>query len=92
MVAYAPDGFPAEDYLQPDEQLDLEKAFHELFRGMDLVDIASRDPICDRKLRAILQESLQAYRSGDDIKGAHLIQDFEVALVEAIPRKLGENA
>ena len=30
VVIYAPDGFPEEDYLQPHEQMTLERAFDEL--------------------------------------------------------------
>ncbi len=77
MVAYAPDEFPEEDYLQPEEQLNLEKAFQEIFRGMEMVDRALKDPIRAKKLRTMLEESLQAYREGDDVRGAHLLQDFE---------------
>jgi hypothetical protein len=77
MVAYAPDEFPEEDFLRPEEQLNLQSAFQEIFRGMDMVDHVLRDPIRAKKLRSMLDESLQAYREGDDVRGAHLLQEFE---------------
>lgn len=77
VVLYAPDRFPVEDYLAPGEQMTLAMAFDELRHGLSLVDpeVANEDKL--RKLTSMLDESLAAYRSGDDVKGAHLLQDFE---------------
>lgn len=37
VVLRAPDRFPVEDYLKPDEQMNLERAFVELSRGIQLM-------------------------------------------------------
>lgn len=76
VVLGAPNEFPVEDFLPPDEQMNLEKAFEELRRGLGVIDLEVAN---ERKLRlsSLLDESLAAYRSGDDVKGAHLLQDFE---------------
>jgi hypothetical protein len=75
VVLCAPDRFPVEDYLSSDQQMNLEKAFVELRKGVDLVVTAP-----DEKRNELLQlvdKSLAAYESGDDVKGAHLLQDLE---------------
>ena len=75
VVLCAPDRFPVEDYLSPDQQMSLEKAFVELRKGVDLV---AMPPDGKRnELLQLLNKSLAAYQSGDDVKGAHLLQDLE---------------
>jgi len=78
VVVYAPNDFPKEDFLSDQEQLDLKKAFEELNRGMTFVAKKIPDPNKQHKLQELLDASLAAYRDGDNVKGAHLLQDFEV--------------
>lgn len=77
VVLYAPDRFPKRDYLKPEEQLNLERAFEELNSGMEYVREKIKDQGRLDELQQILDDSLAAYRVGDDVKGAHLLQDFE---------------
>lgn len=77
VVLRAPNRFPVEDYLPADEQMTLDKAFLELRKGIAMLDPAVADEQNRRKLSSLLDASLAAYRSGDDVKGAHLLQDFE---------------
>ena len=77
VIVHAPDGFPEEDYLAPDEQLNLVRAFGELYKGLEMLS-ASRGASLDvTALRGILDRALTAYRSGEDVEGAHLLQKFE---------------
>jgi hypothetical protein len=80
VVVSAPDRFPIEDYREPDDQLTLERAFVELRRGLEMVDpeVATAEKM--PKMSQLLDESLQAYRAGNDVKGAHLLQDFEAMI------------
>lgn len=81
VIVHAPDDFPKEDYLRDDEQLTLDKAFEEINRGMAFVALkySSREHLS--KLQGYIDASFAAYRSGDDVEGAHLLQDFENELL-----------
>ena len=77
VVLYAPDEFPEEDYLSASEQMNLEKAFEFLSKSMEFVKEKITDGDQLNKLKTLLDESKQAYENGDDVKGAHLLQEFE---------------
>lgn len=85
VIVHAPDGFPKEDYLRDDEQLTLESAFKELKDGMAVVEPRVSDGAVLDTLRGQLDHALAMYRQGDDVKGAHLLQDFE----RLMPREAG---
>ena len=82
VIVHAPDEFPKEDYLRDDEQLNLDKAFAEIEQGMQYVAQRIPDQAVLKQLRGNLEASLAAYKRGDDVKGAHLLQDFERTLLE----------
>ena len=76
MVLYAPNEFPVEDYLEKHEQMNLEKAFKEVSRGLEL--IKEREPQAQIDVfEKIVKESKENYEAGNDIKGAHLLQELE---------------
>jgi hypothetical protein len=78
VVLSAPDNFVEEDYLQPDEQMNLERAFEELRNAMNLIKPSKLNDAARSEALSLLEESLNSYRAGDDVKGAHLLQDFRV--------------
>ncbi len=80
VVLRAPDRFPKEDYLRPDEQMTLEKAFEELDAGLAFVDSSVVGEETAARLGALLHESKLAYLDGDRLKGAHTLQDFEALI------------
>lgn len=77
VVVCAPDEFPVEDFLPADSQLNLERAFEELNWGMALVRQGNRQPELLASAQRLLDEALASYSRGDDVQGAHLVQDFE---------------
>ncbi len=77
VVLYAPDRFPFRDFLTSEEQLDLEKAFQELRRGLSFLKRRVPDGNRFASLSRLLEDSLEAYRKGDAVKGAHLLQAFD---------------
>lgn len=77
VVVSAPDDFPAEDYLQPEEQMTLDKAFSELLGELPAVRSLVKDEQRMAVLRELLRMSQEAYRSGDAARGAHILQEFE---------------
>lgn len=77
VILYAPDEFPEEDFLAPNEQLDLTRAFEEIRRGLAFLRGDLGEGIGRGALLRMIDESLDAYRKGDAVKGAHLLQAFE---------------
>jgi len=75
VVLSAPNSFPIEDYLLPEQQMTLDMAFDELRRGIDLCHMA--DDAKRRRLSSVLDQALAAYQAGDAFRGAHLVQDFQ---------------
>jgi hypothetical protein len=77
VVLRAPDRFPREDYLSEEEQMNLDRAFAALREGVALVERDFPGADVGRGLNSVLDKSLACYRAGDDVAGAHLLQDFE---------------
>jgi hypothetical protein len=84
VIVHAPTGFPKEDYLRDSEQLTLESAFKELMDGMKFVEAKISDGGVLYTLRTQLDQALVLYRQGDEMKGAHLLQDFEQLLLREV--------
>ena len=80
VVLCAPDAFPEEDYLQPEDQMNLERAFDELRNAMNLIKLSEMDDAKRSDALSLLEKSFNAYRVGDDVKGAHVLQDFQVLI------------
>jgi len=77
VVVCAPDQFPEQDFLEPGEQMNLERAFVELNGSLDSLDQEVVTPAKRPRLVELLNRSLEAYRGGDTFGGAHLLQDFQ---------------
>lgn len=83
VIVHAPDDFPEEDFLGKEGQLTLDRAFVELRYGMSFVKIKIKDKSLLNRLNELLEESFAAYKLGDDVEGAHLLQDFEKIVLES---------
>src|SRR5690606_32565893 len=75
VVVCAPDGFRTREFREADDQLTLDRAFEELRVGLAFVKQRPSDPEFLARLDRLLDASLAAYRSGEQIAGAHLLQD-----------------
>jgi len=82
MVLRAPDRFPVEDFLEPDEQMTLDRGFHVLKASLVVIPVPANFPMFHSMLAGMLDEALAAYRAGDRIGGAHRLQDFERLIFE----------
>jgi hypothetical protein len=82
IVLCAPDKFPVRDFLQPCDQLTLESAYSDLRGGMKFVAGQIRDTTKIGELQCMLDQSLSLYQAGERVKAAHLLQDFEDAVLE----------
>lgn len=86
VVLSAPDRFRKEDFLKDEDQLTLERAFEEIRNGLEFVAASGNDPTYHDRLRAVLEESLAAYRAGERKEGAHRLQDFRDMVFGACDR------
>ena len=77
VVLGAPDRFRYREYLAPEDQLNLDRAFEELRASLEFVAKSEAEPQFHDRLRGVLDQSLEAYRAGDRKHGAHLLQDFQ---------------
>jgi hypothetical protein len=77
VVLRAPNSFPKEDYLSDHEQMTLERAFEELQRGISLVEADFPGADTERGLSVLLKEALTLYKTGDEVGGAHKLQELE---------------
>jgi len=77
VVLRAPDHFPREDHLRPDEQITLQKVFHELRAGLDFVEEDFVRKTLKDSMRVLPDEAQAAYAAGKRHKGAHFLQDLE---------------
>ncbi len=73
----APDRWVKEDFLEDEDQLDLEKAFAILRDKFYLVEQRITRPEVIPEILALLEATFDAYKAGDGKQGAFLIQDFE---------------
>ncbi|MCI3206444.1 MULTISPECIES: hypothetical protein [Pandoraea] len=77
VVLCAPDRFPVREYLTDDAQMNIEKAFVELRHGLNFVDFSATDKGKRERLESLLGDAFDAYSKGDEMLGAHLVQDFD---------------
>lgn len=77
VLGYAPDQFPDEDFLAPNQQMTLELAFEQLRQGINIAYPEAE--FADKRvmLAAILDQSYAAYMAGREIEAGHLLNDFE---------------
>jgi len=74
----APDEFFKEDWRKEDEQLDLEKAFVELERGLGFLKEKIKDDKKIAILEQLLKDIMDAYRVSDIKNGAKLVQEMQM--------------
>lgn len=80
VLLYAPDSFPNEDFLNPEEQMTLDKAFEQLHAGV-LIAYPERSYAQRRdELQKLLDRSYVAYRNGDEMLAVTLLNDFEARI------------
>ena len=58
--------------------LDLKSGFDSLRHGLEAFAIPRmKDPARRDEAKRLLEASYEAFKAGEEVKGAHLIQDFE---------------
>ena len=74
-MAYAPDAFPVRDYLPPDSQMSLERAFSEINGHLDSVASSLGETSQLLSCRQSVASSLRYYTAGDKDHGFLALQD-----------------
>lgn len=77
VLGYAPNRFPYRDFLPPDEQMTLDKAFEQLHAGVVIAYPEEQFSEKREDLHRILDRSFLAYRNGQEIEGGTLLNTFE---------------
>jgi hypothetical protein len=90
-VLSAPDCFPREDYLADADQMTLDKAFALLRTGLDLVERDIPGITAECGLARLLEESLEKYRLGNQVKAAHQLQDWRTKILKCYKRRRPPN-
>ena len=72
----SPNRFIYRDYLEEEDQLNLERSFKLLYDKFSLVEARIRNPSVLPEIRALLDASLAGYHAGNEMTGAHRIQEF----------------
>ena len=90
VVLRAPDRFPQEDYLRAEEQMNLDRAFDELRQGIQLIEPDMADAAKRKHLASLLEQAIAAYKAGDEVKGAHLVQDFQDLIFKRNEQERGQ--
>lgn len=83
VLGCAPNDFPIEDFLNDDQQMNLDRAFEQLRQGVDIA--YPEDSFAEKRamLNAILDRSYDAYKSGEDIVAGHLLNEFQDNIFKA---------
>jgi hypothetical protein len=89
VMEYAPSGFPVEDYLLPEQQMNLDMAFAQLHQGVEIACPPPEAPGHRDKLHALLDRSLDEYRNGDRTVAAGLLAEFESTIFTPDGQKRG---
>jgi len=76
-VLVAPDRFPINGTFGPDQVKNLCTAFELINDGFPFIEKKIKDPVKLAQLRQIIDSALAAYQNDENIKGAHLLQDFQ---------------
>lgn len=77
VIVSAPDKFLQFDFIAKGGQMNLARAFYELNEGLRFFKDLNGNGIMLSSVQQLLDKSLRAYRNGDKIEGAHLLQDLE---------------
>ncbi|HEY7800620.1 MAG TPA: hypothetical protein VIA80_17775 [Hyphomonadaceae bacterium] len=89
VMEYAPSAFPVEDYLLPEQQMNLDTAFRQLHQGVEIAYPPPEAADHRARLHALLDRSLGEYRNGDRTVAAGLLAEFESTLFTPDGQKRG---
>lgn len=84
VITGAPDDFMEMDWLKPDEQMNLDRAFIGLRYGLKLTAQEKGESTLLAKCRALVEEAYALYRAGQDNDGQAKLEEME-SLLNTLP-------
>jgi hypothetical protein len=79
-VVCAPDSWMYKEWRSPSEQDSLESVFQTMRDAIAIIDPKIATPTVLPRIKSLLEESYQAYLSGDGLRGAHLLNDWSALI------------
>lgn len=86
VIVDAPDEFSEMDWLAPEDQMNLERAFVGLRYGLNLTEQEKGASDVVTQCRALVEQAYAAYRAGDDMQGQRKLEEIE-KLLKKIPSR-----
>jgi hypothetical protein len=80
VISCAPDLFIPYDWLPPEQQLTLERAFAGIRFGLDLMKRDGRDPAIVLLCHELVEEACALYQAGQDHAGQKKLEEMEKLL------------
>ena len=82
VLSCAPDLFPVEDWLAPDQQMDLERAFVGLRYGLDMARKEVGEVPLLESCRELVEQAYAEYQAGRDMAGQVKLEEVDQFLRE----------
>ncbi len=82
MVVCAPDQYIEMDWLAPEDQMNLDRAFVGLRYGLDLAEKEKGESALLARCRALVEESYAEYKAGRDHAGQLKLEEVEKLLAK----------
>src|SRR5262245_54726900 len=82
VILCAPELFPEEDWLEPNEQMNLDRSFVGLRYGLQLTAEEKGELPMLPKCRELVEESYQLYKAGDDLAGQKKLEEMQLMLLQ----------
>ncbi len=86
VIAGAPDDFMEMDWLKPEEQMNLDRAFVGLHYGLDLTASETRKMELVERCRQLVEEAYAEYKAGRTLDGQRKLEDVD-RLISELPSR-----
>jgi hypothetical protein len=89
VMEYAPAGFPVENHLLPEQQMNLESAFEQLHQGLEIAYPPPEAPDLRERLHGLLDCAMAEYTGGNKGAAAGMLAEFESTIFTPDGQKRG---
>jgi hypothetical protein len=86
VILCAPDEFPSDDWLQPEEQMNVERAFVGLRYGLDVTAKEKGESEVVATCRQLVKEAYAEYQSGRAVEGQQKLEEMD-GLLSKLPSR-----
>lgn len=86
VILCAPDEFPSDDWLQPEEHMNVERAFVGLRYGLGVTASEKGESETLASCRRLVEEAYAEYQAGRDLEGQRKLEEMD-ALLSKLPSR-----